>query len=717
VIRDAGSGAGEVSAMRARYPDIEDFIERDGIKVGYEVFGAGLPAIVFTPIDGIVESRAWKAQVPYLARNHLVVTIDPRGNGRSDRPTEASSFNNHEFVADTIAVMDAIGIEKAVLVGLCSSGWRSILTAVQHPDRVAGIVSIATWAPFLTQPFDYRAETDFDAELEVYEGWQKSNRHYWLRDWPGYAEFFFGELLSEPHSTKQLEDCIEWAMGIGPETMILHDSAWPGSDSAEQTEAIIRQVDCPVLAIHGLADRCQPLARSERLAELTGGRLVTLEGVGHLPQVREPVIVNHLIRDFVRSIAPPPTSPRLWTRPMTRERRVLMLSSPIGLGHSRRDVAIADELRRLHPDVEVHWLAQHPLTELLERRGEHVHPASAYLASESGHFESESAEHDLHAFQALRRMDEIMVNNFMVFSDLVEDEQYDAWIGDEAWELDYFLHENPDLKRAPYVWLTDFVGWLPMPDGGEREAFLTADYNAEMVEQIQRFPRLRDRALFVGNADDIVPDALGPALPGIREWTEQHFDFVGYVTGYDPADVADTAAVRASLGYRPDELVCIVTVGGSGVGSHLLRRAIAAFPDAKRAVPALRMVVVAGPRIDPSSLPSSPGLEVHSYVHDLYRHLAVCDLAIVQGGLTTAMELTTHRRPFVYVPLRNHFEQNFHVRQRLDRYGAGTCIEYDDATPDRLAAAIADEIGSAPSYRPVETDGAARAAAKIAELL
>ena len=89
-------------------------------------------------------------------------------------------------------------------------------------------------------------------------------------------------------------------------------------------------------------------------------------------------------------------------------------------------------------------------------------------------------------------MDEILVNNFMVFSDLVEEQHYDAWIGDEAWELDYFLHENPELKRAPYVWLTDFVGWLPMPDGGAREAELTADYNAEMVEQIERFPRLRD---------------------------------------------------------------------------------------------------------------------------------------------------------------------------------------------------------------------------------
>ncbi len=102
-----------------------------------------------------------------------------------------------------------------------------------------------------------------------------------------------------------------------------------------------------------------------------------------------------------------------------------------------------------------------------------VHPASRLLANESGHFESESGEHDLHAFQAVRRMDEILVNNFMVFDDLVERDPFDLWLGDEAWDLDYFLHENPDLKRAPFVWMTDFVGWVPMPDGGEREAFLT----------------------------------------------------------------------------------------------------------------------------------------------------------------------------------------------------------------------------------------------------
>jgi UDP-N-acetylglucosamine:LPS N-acetylglucosamine transferase len=129
------------------------------------------------------------------------------------------------------------------------------------------------------------------------------------------------------------------------------------------------------------------------------------------------------------------------------------------------------------------------------------------------------------------------------------------------------------------------------------------------------------------------------------------------------------------------------------------------------------MVVVAGPRIDPASLPSYPGLEVRAYVHDLYRHLAACDLAVVQGGLTTTMELAANRRPFLYFPLRHHFEQNFHVRHRLARYGAGRCMDFDESTPEAIADAIAAEIGRPVDYRAVETDGAARAAAHIAEML
>jgi len=192
---------------------------------------------------------------------------------------------------------------------------------------------------------------------------------------------------------------------------------------------------------------------------------------------------------------------------------------------------------------------------------------------------------------------------------------------------------------------------------------------------------------------------------------------VGYVTGFDPSQFSDRSALRHELGYRDDEQVCIVTVGGTGVGGQLLRRAIAAFPGAKQRVPALRMVVVAGPRIDPASLSNMDGLEVRTYVHHLYRHLAACDLAVVQGGLTTAMELAANKRPFLYFPLQHHFEQNYHVAHRLERYRAGRKMEFESATPEVIADAIAAEIGKEVDYRDVELDGASRAASRLADLI
>jgi len=409
---------------------------------------------------------------------------------------------------------------------------------------------------------------------------------------------------------------------------------------------------------------------------------------------------------------------KTWTRSLARQRRALYISSPIGLGHAQRDVSIAAELRKLHPDLQIDWLAQHPVTAVLEAHGETIHPLSSELANESAHITAESSEHDLNAFQAIRRMDEILTANFMVFYDAVEEGEYDLVIGDEAWDIDYYLHENPEIKRTAFAWMTDFVGWLPMPGGGDREAFLTADYNAEMIEHVERFPRIRDRAIFVGEPDDIVPDDFGPGLPSIRDWTEQHYAFSGYVTGFDPTPLIDRREeLRRELGFQPDEQVVIVSVGGSGVGEALLRRVVAAYPEAARRVNGLRMIVVAGPRIDPAVLNAPPGVEVLAFVPDLYRHLAACDLAVVQGGLTTTMELAAARRPFLYFPLRNHFEQNRHVRHRLERYGAGRFMDYDQSPPEVIAEAIAAEIARPVDYRPVESDGAARAAALIAPLI
>jgi pimeloyl-ACP methyl ester carboxylesterase/predicted glycosyltransferase len=714
---------------RARYPDDEGYIERDGVRVFWERYGDGEPTVLLLPTWTLVHARVWKAQIAYLARHFRVVTFDPRGNGKSDRPRAPALYSEREFAADALAVMDATGTERAVIASLSVGAQRALLLCAEHPERVLAAAFIGPWFPasrlrglrwrVMAHP---RMANVFLRSLPVARWWLKFNGAHWRADYHDFVDWFIRVRgFDTAHSTKQIEDAIGWAHETDPETLIASAIAEQAAPATRRDQlALARRVRCPVLVISGPNDRITAHADARELARVTGGELVTVPDGSHFPQARKPVPVNLALRRLVERAdghrhgmpARDPTAHRSDGRP-----RALYISSPIGLGHAQRDVAIAKELRALVPDLRIDWLAQHPVTKVLEGEGERIHPASEHLANESRHIESESAEHDLHCFQAWRRMDEILIANFMVFHDVVRDGAYDLWIADEGWEIDYYLHEHPSEKRAHYAWLTDFVGWLPMTDGGAHEAFLTADYNGEMIGHIARHPEVRDRALFVGNADDIVADRLGPELPLIRDWTERNFEFVGYVSGFDPAEFADRSALRAELGYRDDEQVCIVTVGGSGVGGHLLQRVIAAFPGAKERVPDLRMIVVAGPRIDPGSLPAAEGLEVCAYVHNLYRHLAACDLAVVQGGLTTAMELAANKRPFLFFPLRHHFEQNYHVAHRLDRYGAGRKMDFETATPEVIAEAIAAEIGREVDYRDVENGGAYRAAARLAEMI
>jgi pimeloyl-ACP methyl ester carboxylesterase len=719
--------------VRAREAELEGYIEHDSVKLHYEVHGDGVPTILLLPTWTIIDKRVWKNQLAYLARHFRVVTYDGPGNGRSDRSLDPAAYHQEQQVAYALAVLDETDTDRAVVVALSQASRWSLDLAANHGERVLGSVHIGPSLALADlseervtyQDPSYAAAVELavsavpDGGVDPPEHWAKATATHVRDHYEDFLWFFFGRCFTEPRSTKPIEDCITWGLETTPAVLAAEEEG-EAVPSRDVVEGWCARVDTPTLVIHGEDDHISPVEVGRRLAELTGGDLLVVEGGGHVPLVRDPVRANLAIHDFVQRLRPArPAVPRraTWSRGRHRRKRVLYLSSPIGLGHAQRDLAVAQELSRLHPDVRIDWLAQHPVTKVLERAGERIHPASAYLANESAHIDAESGEHDLHAFQAIREMDEILVANFMLFHEVVSEEHYDLVVGDESWEVDHFLHENPELKRSAFAWFTDFVGWLPMPDSGAHEEHLTADHNAEMLEHISRYPQLRDRSLFVGSPDDIVPQTFGEGLPSIRSWTQEHFDFAGYITGLDPQTVADRAALRDELGYHPDEQVCIVTVGGSGVGGDLLRRVIAAYPLARRRVPGLRMIVVAGPRIDPASLPSHDGLEVEAYVPELYRHLAACDLAVVQGGLTTCMELTATGRPFIYVPLRNHFEQNLHVAHRLERYRAGRRLAYDEADPDHLAALIAQEIGRDTDYRPVETDGATRAAASLAELL
>jgi pimeloyl-ACP methyl ester carboxylesterase len=290
----------EREQSRARYPDKEGYVEHDGVRVFYEVYGSGEPTILLLPTWALIHSRHWKLQIPCLAQHCRVVTFDGRGNGRSDRPQGAEAYTIREFAADTLAVMDATATERAVLVGVsCAALWGVVLAA-EHPERVAGAAFIGSAVP-LAPPLPERTVYPFDERLDTDEGWAKYNIHHWLRDYRDFLEFFIGKCFTEPHSTKPIEDAVGWALETTPDVLADHDAGIDrpiGGDFGE----LCGRVRCPVLVIHGDEDALHSHARGVALAEATGGQLVTLHGSGHFPQARDPVVVNRLVQEFAERL-------------------------------------------------------------------------------------------------------------------------------------------------------------------------------------------------------------------------------------------------------------------------------------------------------------------------------------------------------------------------------------------------------------------------------
>jgi pimeloyl-ACP methyl ester carboxylesterase/predicted glycosyltransferase len=678
-------------------PELEGFVEREGVRSWYAQYGKQGPWIAFAPIFQIANTHVLRAVVPWLSQHYRVMVMDLRGSGRSDRPASAQLYSFDHYYADFVAVLDRLEVQRAAVVGISATAMTAIRFAHAQPGRVSQLVLVGGWV-----------ERKMNHPRVVQAVQQNLERM--RADWAGYLDEFFSVCFTEPHSTKPYEDAVRNGWSTTGATVAMALEGWMGHDMSEQC----RQLRCPTLVIHGDQDGRVPYAQGQLAASLiSGASLLTVGGGGHLMPARDPVAFCRILAEFIDK----PARSVTWVRSMGRKRKVLFVSSAIGLGHVQRDLAIVRAMRAVHSDLQVDWFTVHPASTYLQREGERVHPACSLLANESRHFEAMAGEHDLQAFFALRTMDEVMARNFMVFCDLLAQEHYDIVVGDEAWELDYHYHENPELKRQPFVFLTDFIGCLPMEDANERERFLCADRNADEIAHVERYPWIRDRALFVGNPQDVPDLPFGPGLPVIREWAQRNFAFTGYALPFDPRALADTDALRVRHGYRSDEKLVIAAVGGTAVGAPLLQKIARAFPLMKRQLPELRMVLVAGPRVSAETFPSAPGLEVRPYVHNLFEHLACSDLALVQGGLSTCMELVATGKRFLSFPLERHFEQCIHVRHRLRNYCADCSVQFKGLGAAGLADKALQAMGTPVGYRAVETDGAQRAARMVLDVM
>jgi pimeloyl-ACP methyl ester carboxylesterase len=251
----------------------------------------------------VVHSRVWKSQIPDFARRHRVIAWDNRGNGRSDRPRDPLVHVTRERAANLLAVMDTAGVASAVLVGVSSSSGPMTVLGAEHPDRVRGLVYICPASPFGEPGF--KGTAPFEPPLPDDVGWNKENIHFWRRDFDGYLRYFFGEAFPEVHSTKQIDDGVGWGMDTDVETLAATVRTPPTLD-VPTFGAMCASIRAPTLVIQGTDERVSHVTQGIGLAAaIPGARLELLVGGGHLVQSRDPVRVNLLIRELIRSLGRP----------------------------------------------------------------------------------------------------------------------------------------------------------------------------------------------------------------------------------------------------------------------------------------------------------------------------------------------------------------------------------------------------------------------------
>ena len=394
--------------------------------------------------------------------------------------------------------------------------------------------------------------------------------------------------------------------------------------------------------------------------------------------------------------------------------RILYISGSFGLGHVTRDQAIAGSLRARAPDLDIVWLAGEPASSVLRQAGERLHPMCADYRGDTEVADRVTSRGRLnlltYAFAVWREW----LAKALLVRRLLASESFDVVLADEAYELAVAQIVHLFKVRSPFVMMYDFLG-LDATTGRWPERLGVYLWNFVWSRDGRLLTRPGNRGVFIGEPEDVADSRFGPLLPSRRAHALSCYEFVGYVLPFDPAGVADRTQLRRELGYGPQPLV-VCAVGGTSTGERLLELCGQAYRVLSRMMPDLHMVLVCGPNIEPGSLHLPSGLDVRGFVPNLYKHFAASDLAIVQGGGTTTVELTALRRPFLFFPVEGQCEQEITIANRLARHRAGTRMTLSSTTPAELAEAVQRALGTTVTTAPVPIDGAARVAQLVLDL-
>ena len=396
-------------------------------------------------------------------------------------------------------------------------------------------------------------------------------------------------------------------------------------------------------------------------------------------------------------------------------KKVLFISGSFGLGHVGRDIEIAKALRKKEPGVDIWWLAEDPASMVLEQAGERLVPEAKLVANSNAKLENLVQGYNVNAIKATMNSRKDWSDKAKLVAKIVEKDNFDLVIGDETYEIVIEAVSNPDYKKFPLVMIYDFIGIDSVTDS-PIDMIATYIVNRIWAKGMQAGQSLVEKNLFIGEVEDIPDRKFGFMLPNRRGLAIKNLDFVGYILTFDPTEYKDKAKVRKLLGYGEEPLI-ICSIGGTSAGKSLLDLCAKAYPLLKKELPKLRMILVCGPRLSPESIEVTEGVEVSGYLPELFKHLGAADLSIVAGGGTITLELTALQKPFLYFPLKHHFEQERAVAPRCERHKAGVKMDFEKTTPESLAKEVMLNINKKVNYPSVPINGAQNAALLINQIL
>jgi pimeloyl-ACP methyl ester carboxylesterase len=290
--------------VRARYPDDEGFVERDGVRVGYELYEGPEPTLLFAPQPAITHARGLKGVVPYLSRHFRVLVVDGRGNGRSDRPAEPEAYASGEFAADCIETMDTTETHRAIVVSFSARAIVGLLLCLEHAERVAAAVFVTPdlWATdyYLRQLARGAEEDDFNFDLM-------------RADWPEFLRRWARRTYPRPHSTKQIEDFVAYGMDTDASTFIASIMGL-GLPTRDEALEMASRISTPALVLQNGGDSVGPKEAGGAFAEASGAGLQVFEGLGPVVSSRWPVAFNLVLREFAEAVRAGAVEPPVATR-------------------------------------------------------------------------------------------------------------------------------------------------------------------------------------------------------------------------------------------------------------------------------------------------------------------------------------------------------------------------------------------------------------------